>query len=64
MKVADFEVFDAAPGFRVCVHPTAKFKTITLAAYVHQPLGDEATRIALLPFVLRRGCQGYPDMKS
>jgi predicted Zn-dependent peptidase len=64
MKQADFEVFEPARGFRVIVHPTSKFKTITLALYVHQPLGDDATKLALLPSVLRRGCRGLPDMRK
>jgi predicted Zn-dependent peptidase len=63
MRQADFEIFEPARGFRVLVHPTKKFKTIGLALYVHQPLGDRATRIALLPSVLRRGCKGLPDMR-
>lgn len=64
MKQADFEGFEPAPGFRVFVHPTSKFKTITLALYVHQPLGDQATKLALLPHVLRRGCRTMPDMRT
>jgi predicted Zn-dependent peptidase len=64
MKLADFETFEPAKGFRVYVHPTTKFKTVSLAVYLHQPLGEEATRVALLPFVLRRGCRGFPDMRS
>ncbi len=64
MKLADFEVFEPARGFRVLVHPTPKFKTITLALYAHRPLGEEATKLALLPQVLRRGCRGYPDMRK
>ena len=64
MIQADFEVFEPAKGFRVFVHPTKKFKTITLSIYVHQPLGARATELALLPQVLRRGCQGLPDMRS
>jgi len=64
MMQADFEVFEPAKGFRVFVHPTTKFKTITISLYVHQPLGDEATALALLPQVLRRGCKGLPDMRS
>ncbi|HEX7897357.1 MAG TPA: pitrilysin family protein [Planctomycetota bacterium] len=63
-RLADFETFEPSKGFRVYVHPTPKFKTISLAVYLHQPLGDEATSIALLPFVLRRGCRGFPDMRS
>ncbi|HZE96788.1 MAG TPA: pitrilysin family protein [Planctomycetota bacterium] len=64
MMQADFEVFEPAKGFRVFVHPTTKFKTITVSLYVHQPLGDEATAVALLPQVLRRGCKTLPDMRS
>jgi predicted Zn-dependent peptidase len=64
MKQADFEIFEPAKGFRVFVHPTAKFKTITLSLYVHQPLGELATRLALLPQVLRRGCKSMPDMRT
>jgi predicted Zn-dependent peptidase len=64
MKQADFEIFEPAKGFRVFVHPTTKFKTITLSLYVHQPLGERATMIALLPQVLRRGCKGMPDMRT
>jgi len=63
MMIADFEVFEPARGFRVLVHPTKKFKTIGLALYVHQPLGNRATQIALLPSILRRGCKGLPDMR-
>jgi predicted Zn-dependent peptidase len=64
MRISDFDVFEPARGFRVCVHPTKKFKTIGLAVYVHQPLGEGATALALLPFVLRRGCHGNPDFRS
>lgn len=64
MKLADFEVFEPSPGFRVYVHPSPKFKTITLTLHLHQPLGEHATSLALLPSVLRRGCAGYPDMRK
>ncbi len=64
MMQGDFEVFEPAKGFRVFVHPTTKFKTITLSLYVHQPLGDQATALALLPQVLRRGCKSMPDMRT
>jgi len=64
MKQADFEIFEPAKGFRVFVHPTTKFKTITLSLYVHQPLGELATKIALLPQILRRGCKTMPDMRT
>jgi predicted Zn-dependent peptidase len=64
MKQADFEIFEPAKGFRVFVHPTTKFKTITLSLYLHQPLGELATKIALLPQILRRGCKTMPDMRT
>jgi hypothetical protein len=64
MMQADFEVFEPSKGFRVFVQPTTKFKTITLSLYVHQPLGALATKIALLPQVLRRGCRTFPDMRT
>jgi predicted Zn-dependent peptidase len=64
MKLADFDVFQPSKGFRVLVHPTGRFKTLSIVAYVHRPLGDAATVQALLPFVLRRGCRGLPDMRK
>jgi predicted Zn-dependent peptidase len=64
MRLADFEVFDLAEGFRAYVHPTRKFKSVTMSLYVHQPLGDEATSLALLPSVLRRGCRGFVNMRK
>ncbi len=64
MRRADFEEFEPSRGFRVYVHPTRKFKTIALSLHVRQPLGREATRVALLPAVLRRGCRGYPSMRE
>ncbi len=63
MMSGDFEVAEPSPGFRIFVHTTDKFKTITLVVYVYRPLGDEATRLALLPAVMKRGCAGFPDMR-
>jgi predicted Zn-dependent peptidase len=63
-RLADFDVFELSRGFRVGVHATRKFKTINLVLYVHQPLGPQATRVALLPFVLRRGCRGFVNMRK
>jgi len=64
MMQGDFEVTEPAKGFRVFVHPTTKFKTISLSLYLHQPLGNQATALALLPQVLRRGCKSMPDMRK
>lgn len=64
MRLADFEVFQPSAGFRVFVHRNPKFKTIVLTLHLHRALGEEATKVALLPSVLRRGCRGYPTMRD
>lgn len=64
MNVADFEKATVGPGIDLYVHPTRKFKTISIKVYVHQPLGPEATRLALLPFVLRRGCRRFQTQRK
>ncbi len=52
-------------GIRFFWLPTDKFKTVTVKMYIHQELkSDLATRTALLPSVLERGTQRYPDSIS
>lgn len=63
-SIADFLRFDIAPGFALYVLPTGKFKTLTFRLYVHQPLGSEATKVALLPQVLSRGCRRTPTLRA
>ncbi|HOB28500.1 MAG: pitrilysin family protein [Dethiobacteria bacterium] len=49
-------------GIRLTIIPTAKFKTISMALFIHQELAAEkATFTALLPSVLERGSRQYPD---
>ncbi len=49
-------------NIRLHVLPTKRFKTFSLALYAGVPLSETTvTRIALLPFVLRRGTERYPD---
>lgn len=49
-------------GIRLTFIPTAKFKTISMALFIHQELAaDKATLTALLPSVLERGSRLYPD---
>lgn len=64
MMTADFEKKTVGPAIDLYVHPTKKFKTITIKVYVHQPLGPDVTKIALLPFVLRRGCRRFPTQRK
>lgn len=41
--------------------PMEKLKTTTIGLYIHHVLSkDAATKTALLPYVLRRGCRAYP----
>lgn len=63
MGFGDFVRCEPGPGFSVSVLPSRKFKTITLKLFVHRPLSRDATRIALLESVLRRGCRGFPNMR-
>ncbi len=52
-------------GIRLTFIPTAKFKTINMALFIHQELAAEkAALTALLPSVLERGSRLYPDNLS
>lgn len=61
---ADFEKFDLDEGVRLFVHPTTKFKTVSVRVFLHRPLDNAATGGALLPQVLRRGCRRTPTMRA
>lgn len=54
-----------APGVRLTIIPTNKFKTSVMSACLLLPVGGEhAEAHAALPRVLRRGTAQYPDMQS
>lgn len=63
MQFGDFVRYELGPGFSANILPTPKFKTITIKLFVHRPLSTDATRIALLESVLRRGCRRTPNMQ-
>ncbi len=49
-------------GIRLTFIPQKKFKTISMALFIHQELAaDKATLTALLPSVLERGSRLHPD---
>jgi len=51
-------------GMRLHVLPTSQFKTYSIAMYIGIPLQEETvTTTALIPHVLRRGNERYPDTK-
>ena len=49
---------------RLHVLPTDQFKTFAISVYVGQPLAERTvTTYALIPFVLRRGTERFPETK-
>ncbi|MEW4369297.1 EF-P 5-aminopentanol modification-associated protein YfmF [Paenibacillus kandeliae] len=49
-------------GIRVHVLPTTRFKTFAISLYLGVPLAeDTVTPTALIPFILRRGSETYPE---
>jgi len=49
-------------GIRLLIMPTDKFKTISMALFLHQELNREVAALnALLPAVLEQGSRQYPD---
>ncbi len=52
-------------GIRVHVMPTTRFKTFAVSLYMGVPLAeDTVTPTALIPFILRRGTETYPETTS
>jgi len=52
-------------GMRLHVLPTRQFKTFSIAMYIGIPLKEETvTTTALIPHVLRRGNERYPETKQ
>lgn len=54
-------------GPRLCFYQTQadKFKTCSLRVYLHTPLHrDTVTATALVPYLLGRGCRGYPSLAA
>ena len=56
---------DLMPGVHLRAIHTDKFKSAYLSVTFMAPLGKETASVnALVPYVLRRGCQEYPDMEA
>lgn len=52
-------------GIHVHMLPVDKFKTNLISVHIHLPLQEETVTLAsLLPHVMRRGSQRYPDMTA
>lgn len=53
------------PGVHLTAVHTTKFKSSLLSVTLLAPLsGDTAAANALIPYLLRRGCQAHPDLES
>ena len=58
---AEYITSELGNGIKLHVRPTEKFKAVVVNLLIHQNLTPEnATRTALLPMVLRRGCRSLP----
>jgi len=51
-------------GIRLKVLPTKKFKTVTISFCFHRDLDEDYTYNALIPAVLKRGCEGFETLKD
>lgn len=51
-------------GINLYIDTTDKFKTVTINLYIHNQLGEEATKYALLPAVLKRGTSSIKTYKE
>ncbi len=61
----DEKTFEIYEGINLHIINTDRFKSDFIAAFVFTDLSKEnVTKNALIPAVLRRGCEGYPTMKD
>lgn len=51
-------------GINLYVKNIDKFKTISINTYIHNNLGKDATRFALIPSILRRGTKKIKTYKD
>ncbi|MHC4780009.1 MAG: EF-P 5-aminopentanol modification-associated protein YfmF [Planctomycetota bacterium] len=63
-RTGDFHYFRLRDGLDLYVHPSDRFKTVTAQAFLHEELGPNATALALLSMVLRRGTRAHPSMRE
>ncbi len=63
-KTGDFIQFETSNGIRVWVDETTKYKTTLIDVFLRHDLDEDATRIALIPPLLKRGSQAYPSLTA
>ncbi|MEQ8767148.1 MAG: pitrilysin family protein [Planctomycetota bacterium] len=64
MSSFEFETVRDQGGVRVHCLPTSKFKALHLRFFFHSRLDATATELTLAQALAKRGCEGYPDLRS
>jgi len=59
-----FQRIKSSSGFNIYFHPTTKFKTTTIRIFFKGSLASDVEEQALLPFILKRGSEGFPTLKK
>ena len=59
-----FRTWEQAPGFRVHLHRTRSFKTITARLAFHADLDESSAARALVPRLLGRGTRNHPSLRE
>lgn len=60
-ETGTFHEYQLAPGFRLFVSPTSKFKRTQISLFVHDRLDPARVSLGgLLPYVQKRGSKGHP----
>ena len=56
------QIYEICPGVRVHCDGDKRFKTVNIGIYLYRKMDEAAmvSHMALLPFVLRQGCEKYP----
>lgn len=60
----ELESLDIGRGIKLRILPTKKFKTVTVSFCFHRDLDEDYTYNALIPAVLKRGCEGFETLKD
>lgn len=59
-----FEINEVAEGIRLCTYNTDRFKTGRLSFNIAVPLLKDASRNAILPYILNRSCEEYKTYRE
>jgi len=64
LKNEDIIRYELGTGIDLHVIPDSKFKTVFISYCFHRDLNDDYTYNALLPEVLKRGCEGFETLRK